>query len=237
MRCIKKEGDGGYHLTQAHRSPPETAASAKSRWKSFQYKQEISDRLRDEQYGLCAYSEIRPDQVDLNTHIEHIQPKSRFPLRTFDYQNLVLCALSSEDLERRSRDDIFGGHAKLNDYEPSLFISCLDNDCARYFVYLSDGRVEAQHHLSEAEREKAHYTIDLLKLNCPYLVNQRKRWLDELSLYIDEHLESDDNLHQLAYLDLIPSNQKLSPFFSATRQLYGNIAEQVLADAAPELIG
>lgn len=236
MRKITKQGDGGYHLNKSNENPPTNKEQATSRWKNFNYKQEVSNYLNEEQYSLCAYSEIRPDLVDLETHIEHIQAKSSYPIRTFDYQNLVINALSSDDLENRAKEDVFGGHAKLCDYEQNLFISPLQQGCSQYFVYLSDGRIEASNKLTPQEVLKAEYTIDLLNLNSPFLVTKRENWLDELGLLIDDHLTNNHSLYQLARIDLISHQQQLSPFFTATRQTFKNLSDKVLNDFAPELI-
>jgi uncharacterized protein (TIGR02646 family) len=236
MKSIIKKGNGGHHLEQANGNPPNTSTYATSRWRSFGHKAEVTRNLLSEQYGLCAYSELRHDQVGLGTHIEHIQPKSVFFELTFNYSNLVISALSSEDLATINRAEVFGGHAKLNRYDALLFISCLETDCARYFVYLSSGKVEPSLTLLENEKRQVQYTIDLLNLNSPYLTNQRKKWLDELDELIDEHIQNDMSLTHLASIDLMPANNKLSPFFTANRQRFGQIAEQLLANDAPELL-
>ncbi|OQX08136.1 MAG: TIGR02646 family protein [Thiothrix lacustris] len=221
-------------MEQAHANPPQTGKQATSRWSSFGHKGTVSNCLQDEQYGLCAYTELRPDQAGLGTHIEHVQPKSRYPQRTFDFSNLVLCALDESDLQTRAVNDRFGGHAKLGEYDPALFVSCLQNDCPRFFAYLSDGRVVAAANLSVNETQQAQYTIDLLNLNAPYLLVQRKNWLDELDKLIDEHLDNDNSLEDLAAIDLLPTSGKLSPFFSATRQRFARIADSLLRAQAPE---
>jgi uncharacterized protein (TIGR02646 family) len=236
MRAITKSGDGGYQLTRSHESPPVTSEQATSRWSSFGYKADVTQYLLAEQYGLCAYSEVRPDQLGLDTHIEHIEPKSANPARTFDYSNLVLSALSSDDLKTIAETEVFGGHAKLSQYDALLFVSCLQADCTRYFVYLSTGKIEPSHSLNTGEKAKAQHTIDLLNLNSPYLINLRERWVDELDHLIDQHIQSNMSLPHLAAIDLIPCNDKLSPFFTATRQRFGDIAEQLLATDAPELL-
>lgn len=207
MRAITKIGHGGYHLEASHVAPPTTPAEAKSRWSHFGYKNDVANYLAAEQFGLCAYSEVRPDLLGLGTHIEHLEPKSQNPLRTFDYKNLVLSALSSDDLHTMNRDDVFGGHAKLSEYDASLFVSCLQENCSTYFVYLSTGKVEPSRSLTSADHNKAQYTIDLLNLNSPYLVTQRKKWLDELDGLIDDHIENRMSLEHLASIDLIPTQQ------------------------------
>ena len=236
MRFIRKRTFGGYHLDEAHANPPQTADEATSRWSCFGHKPAVTGFLQDEQYGLCAYTELRPDFVGLGTHIEHVQPKSRYPQRTFDFSNLVLCALADADLQTLAVNDRFGGHVKLSEYDPDLFVSCLQSDCPRFFAYLSDGRVVAAANLPEKETQQAQYTIDLLNLNAPYLLVQRKNWLDELDKLIDEHLDNDNSLEDLAAIDLLPTSGKLSPFFTATRQRFARIAEQVLQEQQPEFV-
>jgi uncharacterized protein (TIGR02646 family) len=217
MRFITKQGNGGFQLGQFNQTPPTTSEQATSRWRSFGYKADLLKVLTDEQNGLCAYSEINPYEFGLASHIEHIEPKSRNPQRTFDYFNLVMSALSSDDL-KRSDVDLFAGHAKKQRFDPNLFISPLNNSCQDYFVYLSDGRVVPNNKLNEADRFKAEYTIDLLNLNCAYLKNKRKNWIDELEELIDEHLNNNWSLHDLRQIYLEPFKNKLYSFFSANQQ-------------------
>ena len=99
MRFQKKRLQPTYHLAERHLKPPANAHEAETRWQSFKYKAPLSDKLFDEQYGLCAYTELRLDEDESGDHIEHVKPKSSFPKNTFDYQNLVLCALSSDALK------------------------------------------------------------------------------------------------------------------------------------------
>jgi uncharacterized protein (TIGR02646 family) len=236
MRPIHKQGYGTYHLQQAHQHPPMTAHDARTRWSSFGYKADIKESLLDEQLMLCAYSEIRADLVGIGYHIEHIRPKSQFPQETFHYDNLVASALADQDLHRIIAADVFGGHAKIGSYDAQLFISCLETDCSRFFAYLSDGRVEPAAGLSPDDRDRAVYTRDLLNLNSPFLVNLRRRWWDELDSLLQEHLSDNQSVYHLAAVDLLPVNGRLSQFFTATRQFFGSLSEEVLQDGAPELL-
>lgn len=237
MRHVKKTGDGGYHLGKANEHPPTTPAKATSRWQSFGYKSTVSKYLQNDQYGLCAYSEIRPDIQGIGVHIEHIEPKSLTPIRTFDFHNLVLSALSSDDLSSMNKEDVFGGHAKLDTYDSAIFISCLDATCSEYFVYLFNGKVEPEINLSNPDKDKALSTIDLLNLNCPYLITLRKNWIEELDKLIDEHINKDMSLSYLAAVDLLPDgNNNLSQFFTATRQRFSGVAESLLSNDVPKLI-
>lgn len=242
MRYIQKTGTGGgYSLAQAHTKPPQTPDGARTRWGHFDGKQDVRDSLLKEQYQLCCYTEIRADQLGLGYHIEHVENKSQNPQRTFDYSNLAASALDSgNDLGKfkRQRWEVFGGHAagKQSSCDMTRFISCHQTDCARFFAYLSDGRVVPVIHLNAVERDQAEYTINLLNLNSPYLVTKRQEWWAELDQLHLEHEIKNWCLLCLAGVDLIPGNNMLSPFFSITRQFFGSIAEAVLKEHASDLL-
>lgn len=246
MRHIHKQGDGGYHLDQAHQHPPETAQEATSRWGSFRGKSQVLECLLAEQFQLCCYTELRADLHGLGYHIEHVENKSQAPMRTFDYRNLAASALASDTIpalrERQASDhlskDLFGGHAsgKQKSVDMQRFISPHQTDCCRFFAYLSDGRVVPAVALSQQDKQRADYTIDLLNLNSPFLQVERRKWWHELDDLIDEHYQKDMDLLCLAAVDLVPVANKLSPFFSITRHLFGPIAEKVLNQSAPQLL-
>lgn len=252
MRHVRKGQTGGYGLEEAHRRPPATADEATSRWSSFGYKQDVMERLLEEQYRLCGYSEIRADEEKLNYHIEHVENKSKNPSRTFEYANLAASALSSEDLRsiyestdddplREGQPDVFGGHApgKRAGVDMARFVSCHRPGCPGFFRYLSDGRIVPARDLSPEDRDRAAYTIDLLNLNSGFLIVQRRRWWDELDRAFEENHAAGLDLEALAGCDLLPYKDQsysrlLSRFFTLTRQFYGPLAERVLA-ACPEI--
>lgn len=246
MRHIHKQGSGGQHLNRSHANPPQTDRDATSRWRSFRHKRDVLDCLLAEQYQLCCYSELRADQQGLGYHIEHVENKSQHPQRTFDYSNLAASALHSDDLApfvagQPTEDPpqaVFGGHApgKQQAVDMQRFVSPHQAGCSRFFAYLSDGRVVPASGLDGTDSDLAQYTIDLLNLNSPYLLTQRRNWWDELDKLFTEHLSDDMDLRCLAGIDLLPRDQSLSPFFSLTRQFFGRIAEDVLHQDAPELL-
>lgn len=238
MRSITQQGTGDFHLGQANSRLPQTSAEAKSRWNRFAHKPTLLEDLKKEQYQLCCYSELRADEEGLGYHIEHIENKSRNPQRTFDYSNLAASALHSNDLSLLSRDEAFGGHAagKQQGCDMERFLSCHQPECARYFAYLSDGRVMPRLELNSVERDRAQYTIKLLNLNSPYLLTRRQQWWNELDELYSEHITKGWDLADLAAIDLVPTEQKLSRFFTLTRQFFGHVAENVLHLHAPELV-
>jgi uncharacterized protein (TIGR02646 family) len=238
MRHIKKTAHNLRHLDNAHTNPPRTSQEATSRWKSFRkHKQEVLDALTREQHHLCAYPEVRPDQFGIGAYIEHIEPKSQTPARTFDYYNLIISALHSDDLEHSSpttQGDVFAGHAKQENYDPVLFISPLDPRCEESFLYLKTGEVVPNPQLPPDQIARAQYTIEVLNLNCGYLQALRRSWADEIDQMIDEHFDKRWSVEALAQIHLIPIRHKLYPFFSMTRHIFGPLAERIL-DAPNEL--
>ena len=256
MRIIKKLTQfSDRHLDQASLpQPPQDSDEARRRWSKLT-KDSLYKQLFVEQFGLCAYTELniqdfRTEQNSIKgAHIEHIEPKSSFPQRTFDYFNLALSALDSEDLAKFNKDNRFGGHHKLSDYDSSRFISPLLSNVNDYFSYSSeDGEIFPNLDLDKDDHTKAKYTIDLLNLNVAYLKNLRKNWLRELQAEIDKLIDtgSVDGLKHLAECELCatergytPINQttnQLRNFHSASLQLFGSLGQQVLNQNCPQCI-
>lgn len=241
MRSITKTRWGTDALLEEHQNPPQTHQQATTRWRRFgsDNKGALQKVLLKEQYHLCCYSEINAALRGLGYHIEHVENKSQQPDRTFDYRNLAASALDSANDLQHFRNDAFGGHAvdKQQSVDMAKFIHCHLTDCARYFAYLSDGRIEPKAELSDQEKICAQYTIDLLNLNCGFLVVERRKHWDELQDLFDEHQGDRWDLLLLLQLDLVPTaDNRLYEFFSLTRQFFAPLAEQVLQEHAPDLV-
>lgn len=257
MRHVLPTGAGPVALSQAHQTPPTTADESTRRWHGFaRHKQTVINRLLDDQYMLCCYSELRADLYELGYHIEHIENKSQYPQRTFDWPNLAACALSSEDgLPRRGLHRAtnlgkvevnFGGHAsaKQNQVDLAHFVSIRDPQCASYFAYLSNGEMGPNMNRSPADQARAEYTIRVLNLNSPYLVTLRRNLWDELDALLAEHLDKGWSIEHLCQGEITPYGRHTAPhyhpvlnsFFSLTRQFFGPVAEQTLRQYAPELV-
>lgn len=87
-----------------------------------------------------------------------------------------------------------------------------------------------------AAARKQDYTITLLNLNSPYLVTRRRQWWDELDQLFEEHRTKGWSMSDFAGVDLLPHKQRLSHFFSLTRQFFGPLAEDTLQQHAPGLV-
>jgi uncharacterized protein (TIGR02646 family) len=232
---------------------PTTKDEATRRWKKFDGKTELSRQLFEAQYGLCCYTELNLTdfalEQNMGTHIEHEKPKSVFPEHTFDYNNLLLCALASNDLQYFPGALQFGGHFKGSDFHKQLFVSPHQVNCRDYFVYSSNnGEISPNLSLSVDEQQKSQYTINLLNLNAPFLRAERQQWLEEIEECLGPLLDDDDldSIKIIAETELIPANRiipqqartcdQLRKFHSAVRAIFGNLGEQVIQEHSPNLV-
>ena len=231
MKYIAKRKGHVECLGDENNAPPSTSEEADRRWNRFSGSRDyrlLVDILDDEQYGLCAYTELKLDDDAVGGHVEHVKPKSKYPQNTFDYRNLVLSALDSNKLSSlktqypKASKTSFGGHAKLSSYDKNQFFSPLNARSKRnYFLYQSDGKVVPNPLMTKRYQKRVRYTIRLLNLNHPMLVTRRKQWIEELDELMDQHLTDDMCLESLAKVDLEPTAGKLSNFFTATCQRFG----------------
>ncbi|WP_052695919.1 retron system putative HNH endonuclease, partial [Pseudoalteromonas distincta] len=180
-------------------------------------------------------------------HIEHLEPKSSTPERTFDYFNLSLSALDDQDLKKFMRDEVFGGHYKLGIYDANKFLNPCNDDIGHHFSFSTEsGEVYPNIKLNSNDREKVEYTIELLNLNSSYLKNLRKNWLKEVSDEIDKLIDANslNAIEEFAKCELLPFQRQLAhlpittlqlrPFHNAVTQLFGRIGKKVLIVHAEE---
>jgi uncharacterized protein (TIGR02646 family) len=189
-----------------------------------------------EQFALCAYSEVVLDEADLGMHLDHVIPRSKSPGDTFSHGNLLLSAIDEAKARGLTKQDAFGGHFRGNRYHPVWFIHPLRPDSRRFFHYASDGRIEPRTELSTRDRRRAAYSIGIMNLNAPVLVNRRRRWLEEIELEIDKLLGDQVALEYFAMVELCPTRDQLRPFHSAVRTRFGAVGEAVLAHHCPQCV-
>ncbi|MBW3533439.1 retron system putative HNH endonuclease [Shewanella sp. NKUCC06_TVS] len=228
MKYIIKSANAA--LDHLNKTPPQDTLEARTRWQRIKSKTKNETRKKccAEQFGLCGYSEVAllkanfTNFTDLGAHLEHVEPKSKVPQRTFDHKNLILCAIDTNDQKNITKGDIFGGHYKDDWHEPNDFINPFMVDCSSYFHFENDGRIKPSIHRSVFEQCKAQITIDRLNLNSPTLVVWRKNWYEEISDDIDKHLDPYDQvgLAKLKDMTLMQNNGLLPPFYSMLKQLF-----------------
>lgn len=228
-------------LTNFSPVPPMTSQEAKLAWRAFSARKAIvKSHFVTKQFGLCAYSEISLENnfpiinsmgesitCDFGAHIEHIEPKSKNPQRTFDHTNLVVSAIDDCKARNILKENVFGGHAKGSWYKADEFISPLMTNCCDYFHYEVSGRVVPKTNLiNQREKDRADLTINVLNLNAPLLIRWRKACLEQLDIMINE-ADDEASLRLLAELELLPVAHLLQPFFSAKKSIFGVLGDEV----------
>lgn len=238
MRPVSK-GGGHYQLAarrDAHQAELAAGTASKDAWSNFGHRAGTRESCLAEQFSLCAYSEALLDETDLGMHLDHVKPKSKFPNDTFSHTNLLLSAIDDIGARGLTALDVFGGHARGNRYHPAWFIHPLMPDSRRFFHYASDGRIEPRRGLSIRDRRRAAYTIGIMNLNAPILVNRRRRWIEEIEDEIDKLLGEPMALQYFAMAELCPTGGRLRPFHSAVRSRFGALGEAVLSQHCPQCV-
>jgi uncharacterized protein (TIGR02646 family) len=130
--------------------------------------------LLREQFHLCAYTlrrlptaeecKAKGQDTIFSCHIEHVLPQSEHVDQSIAYDNMVACYPPSQ-----ANVACEYGAEEKKAYDPALnlFVSPLSPHASRLFRFSSDGKVEG---LSP----EAIQTVEVLKLNHPTLVNDRK---------------------------------------------------------------
>lgn len=133
----------------------------------------LNDALRREQQGLCCYCES--EVADTEGHIEHMEPRSRNPTRTYDYTNLAIscdggtvehCGPYKDDRKKNPH------HA----WDAARFSPPHNPATALLFQYLPNGGIAP----TAFEATKATYLIGYLGLDCARLIERRKQHARDL---------------------------------------------------------
>lgn len=237
MRHITKPATSAGVAVLKNKAAPKTPDEAEKSWRKFKKTKALMNILLKEQFFLCCYSELRADKLGIGHHIEHIKPKSKFCADTFNYTNLAASALASDpDLKtfgKKKTHESFGGHFKDDNYD-ERFVSCHQPDSARFFVYDKNGNINPANNLTDADKERAEYTINVLNLRCAYLTNARKEWWSQLERTLSA--TQPNEIKKLIASYFTPVDDKIDEFFSVTRQFFGTAAESYLTNFATSLL-
>lgn len=209
------------NLAHRYASP---VTSHKWDWKNYPHKRQIQENLLSAQYHICPYCEIEliRHKGHVGYHIEHIEPKSKKPSKTFDYRNLLLsCFTDKSELKKNNIDktSLCCGHFKEDNFCSGLFIDPSKTQCESFFQYELDGEISPLGTLTRDEKAKALYTINRLNLNSTRLTRER----GELILHILEQttalLGKDDETEKFINLELSIKEGKSNSFIT-TRFFY-----------------
>ncbi len=135
-------------------------------------KQVIHDALMNEQGHICCYCESPVARDD--SHVEHFRPRSQFPSRELDYQNLHCSCLR----QLSKGEPRHCGHGKADWFDAALLISPLQQNCGRRFKFNGNGEIRPRNPTDSAAEE----TIKRLGLDLPKLNSLRKAVLSTWSI-------------------------------------------------------
>ena len=183
-----------------------------------------------EQGKLCAYTMMpigrAPDAARRDFHIEHIQPRSRYPERQLAYDNLVLCAPGPETAEVE-----FGARRKGDaDVSDANFVSPLHASCETRLKFGISGAVAPSDVLDQA----AVRTIDLLALNHRSLVDARSQALKAQGLgpSARKPISAAEARRLAAVVMKVDAKGEITPFCVAVKQVAERFARQSKAHSA-----
>jgi len=116
--------------------------------------------LEKEQQHACCYCEkgITPDNIDTDSHLDHVRPRDKFPQFKNDYHNLVVSCQTPGRC----------GNAKGSQFNNHFIVPTEENP-GDYLTYFINGEMRAI-----ANNKKANVTIEMLNLNAPRLVGARR---------------------------------------------------------------
>jgi uncharacterized protein (TIGR02646 family) len=111
----------------------------------------------------CAYCEAA---LEDRWHIEHLWPKSHYPQRTFDWENLFASCM---------RKNTCGTHKDQGGrpYDPADLIDPGREDPDDYLFFAQDGTAQPRVGLTARRLRRAEETIRVFNLNAPALLYQR----------------------------------------------------------------
>ena len=166
-------------------------------------KEAVHESLRREQGFICCYCESRIAMGD--SHIEHFRPKTEFPDRQLDYENLH-CSCQQDLSPGEPRHC---GHGKGSWFDENLLLSPREADCGDRFRFTANGAVFPR----STNDAAAETTIKRLGLDLPKLRALRAAAIDAL------HTLSSDKIERLLERR---GNGRLLAFHSTIAQVLSN---------------
>lgn len=132
--------------------------------------QDIKDMLFPISHDKCAFCESFPAESG-NIEVEHFYPKSLYPTKAFEWENLLPCCRKCNDAK-----------GTLDTMVDTIINPCIENPKdylgfeSLFLISLDDS----------IDKEKANRTIKKLKLNSSRLLRARASVLSQLSEYLYE---------------------------------------------------
>jgi len=133
--------------------------------------------IQQEQDGCSGYTEA-PIRT-ANSHIDHFRKQALFQDYIFCWENYVADSID-EDFGAKFKDKNI--HTKEENLK---LINPIEENAEHFFYYLANGMMVLAQGLTEQEKERAQFTIDMFNLNHQSLKERRKLILNiDLAPYI-----------------------------------------------------
>jgi len=185
MLKINKKNEPEFLLEYKRKNAPKT-------WND--YDKDIKDSLKEfilgkEQEEYCSYCQ-RTIYSNDEAHIEHIQPRDKYPKLFQDYNNIIISCNEKHTC----------GMNKGNDYDDNFINPVLDNPNEYLDFNLANGEILPKYTQEETlSYKRAKYTIEILNLNHYKLKEARKNLIDILQVYKENY--DDYNEYLQFFLD------------------------------------
>lgn len=138
-------------------------------WKYKYNTQETKNEFFDMTGGRCSFCTKRIMDFNSEMTIEHIQTKVSIPSKIFEWDNL-LCSCRTCNTKRNDKP-----YDKNKYLDPTKV-----KDISKYFEFKMDGTINVAKDLTEKEKEKADYMIQMYKLDRRDLETDRKYFFRQL---------------------------------------------------------
>ena len=169
--------------------------------RSFDEFGNLKQQLLKDQGGVCCYCGCRlPHPIGHPPYIvEHLIPKSSNRLLAGEYQNLLLSCRGGLDLYDKNsitkiskKYRIENTHCDNSKEDKALNHTPLHKDCADYFSYHIDGKIEYKDLLAETDGK-------VLNLDCEYLNKRRESAIEQFVFDENYDILTDEELATICH--------------------------------------
>jgi uncharacterized protein (TIGR02646 family) len=219
---INKEGNHREMIRVFKGQEPEWLLNWKkqeiSDWKALYANLREKDRLLETllkgQGGLCCYCG-REAKFE-NSHIEHFKPQSQYSHLEVDYDNLHASCIKSPAPGSIKHC----GHAKGDNFDENLFISPIDADCEKRFLYTLEGEIWSK----DPSDKASEYMINTLNLNASPLVGRRK---EVLTRTLSPELLNNISIEELQKLRTVYQERDLNGLYQEFRHVLSRYIDEL----------
>ena len=161
-----------------------------SAWKEIgkdNFKTELREHiLLEEQNMLCVYCEQEIESDGNHSNTDHFKIRDLFPRDTLAYDNLLVSCKNRSHCENKK--DNFG----LNCTDYNKIINPVIENPNNFFDYGISGDILVKDGLSNTDKEKAKFTIEVFELNHISLQEARKNIVQILQIYKNQEYKVDE---------------------------------------------